>query len=70
MGLDVDKYYTLEDLKAVNAFYESAAGQKILSTLPQIMQGSIKIGEEWGRSLGKKAADEVQRDLTAKDKDL
>src|SRR5688572_24190996 len=32
-----DKYYTLEDLKAVNAFYETKAGQKILSTLPQLM---------------------------------
>jgi uncharacterized protein len=55
-----DKYYTLDDLKAVNAFYESPAGQKILSTLPQVMQESMKIGQEWGESIGKQAAAEAE----------
>src|SRR5688500_14640482 len=31
-----DKYYTIEDLKALNAFYESPVGQKVLANLPQI----------------------------------
>lgn len=55
-----DKYYTLEDLKAVNAFYESPAGQKILATLPQVMQESMKIGQEWGEKIGKQAAAEAK----------
>ena len=55
-----DKYYTLEDLKAVNAFYESPAGKKILSTLPQVMQESMKIGQEWGAKIGKQAAAEAE----------
>lgn len=55
-----DKYYTLEDLKAVNAFYESPAGQKILSTLPQVMQEAMKIGQEWGQKIGKQAAAEAE----------
>jgi hypothetical protein len=55
-----DKYYTLEDLKAVNAFYESPAGQKVLSTLPQVMQESMKIGQEWGERIGKQAAAEAE----------
>lgn len=58
-----DKYYTTEDLKAVNAFYQSPAGQKILSTLPQIMQESMKIGQEWGKKIGKQAADEAEQEL-------
>jgi hypothetical protein len=58
-----DKYYTTEDLKAVNAFYQSAAGQKVLSTLPKIMQESIAIGQEWGRKMGEQAAAEAQQEL-------
>jgi hypothetical protein len=60
------KYYTIEDLKAVNAFYESPAGQKILSTLPQIMQESMKIGQEWGERVGKQAAEEAEQELKKK----
>lgn len=58
-----DKYYTIEDLKAVNAFYESPAGQKVLSTLPQIMQESMKIGQQWGERIGKQAAEEAKQEL-------
>src|SRR5579863_1850314 len=54
-----DKYYTVEDLKAINAFYESPAGQKILSTLPQVMRESMQIGQEWGARIGKQAAAEA-----------
>jgi len=61
-----DKYYTLEDLKAVNAFYESPAGRKVLSTLPQITQESMKIGQEWGEKMGKQAADEAAKELKKK----
>jgi hypothetical protein len=58
-----DKYYTMEDLKAVNAFYQSPAGQRVLSTLPQLMQESMKIGQEWGEKVGKQAADEAIQEL-------
>src|SRR5689334_4849978 len=50
-----DKYYTLDDLKAVNAFYETPVGQKVLSTLPQVMQETMKIGQEWGQKKGQQA---------------
>ena len=62
-----DKYYTLEDLKAINSFYESPAGKKILATLPQIMQEGMKIGEEWGRRIGEQAAAEAQALLENKE---
>lgn len=58
-----DKYYTLEDLKAVNAFYESPAGKRVLSTLPQIMQEAMLIGNEWGRKTADLAVQEAQREL-------
>jgi hypothetical protein len=61
-----DKYYTLEDLKAVNAFYETPAGKKILSTLPQVSQECMKIGQEWGERIGKKAAAEAEQEMKKK----
>jgi hypothetical protein len=57
-----DKYYTIDDLKAVNAFYESPAGQKLLATLPQVMQ----IGQAWGQKIGKEAADEAEKEMKKK----
>ena len=61
-----DKYYTLDDLKAINAFYQSPPGQKILSTLPQIMQESMKIGQEWGAKIGRQAEVEAQQELNGR----
>lgn len=61
-----DKYYTTEDLKAVNAFYETPAGQKLLSTLPQAMQEAMKVGQEWGEKVGKQAAEEAEQELKQK----
>ena len=61
-----DKYYTLEDLRAVNAFYSSPAGQRVLQTLPQIMQESMKVGQEWGRQIGERAAAEVIAEMKEK----
>jgi uncharacterized protein len=55
-----DKYYSIEDLKAINAFYASAAGQRVLKTLPQVMQESVAAGQAWGQ----KAAREVEAEMT------
>jgi len=55
-----DKYYSLEDLRAVNEFYSSKAGQRILKTLPQIMQESMAIGETWGRELGERVVEDAR----------
>lgn len=61
-----DKYYTTEDMKAVNAFYETPAGQKLISTLPQVMQEAMKVGQEWGEKVGKQAAEEAEQELKQK----
>ena len=61
-----DKYYTIEDLKAINAFYETSAGQKVISALPQLMQETLKIGEEWGQKIGQEAAEEAEKELKRK----
>ncbi|HEX4140735.1 MAG TPA: DUF2059 domain-containing protein [Candidatus Methylacidiphilales bacterium] len=55
-----DKYYTLEDLKAVNAFYQTPAGQHLLQVQPQILKESMGIGQQWGREAGMKAMLEIE----------
>ena len=61
-----DKYYTTEDIKAVNAFYSSPTGQKLLATLPQIMQESVAIGQAWGEKIGKQAIEEMAQETINK----
>jgi hypothetical protein len=55
-----DKYYSLDDLKAVNAFYQTPAGQHLLQTQPQILKESMAIGQEWGRAAGMRAVREIE----------
>lgn len=61
-----DKYYTIDDLKAVNAFYETPTGQKVLANMPQVVKESMEIGREWGEKIGKEAAAEAEQDLKKK----
>ncbi len=49
-----DKYYTEEDIKKMIEFYQSPVGKKVISTLPQVMQESMQVGQNWGKEIGKK----------------
>jgi uncharacterized protein len=40
------KHFSFEEIKAINAFYESSAGRKILASMPQIMQECSTIGQK------------------------
>ncbi len=55
-----DKYYSLDDLKAVNAFYQTPAGQHLLQSQPLILKDSMAIGQEWGRQAGMNVMLEMQ----------
>jgi hypothetical protein len=62
-----DKYYSIEDLRAVNAFYSSPAGQRMLSTMPQLMQESMLVGQEWGAKISQQAMEEAQAEIAKKE---
>ncbi len=47
-----DKYYTMDDLKAVNAFYSSPAGQHMVANMGPVAEDSRQIGEKYGMKLG------------------
>lgn len=44
-----EKYYTEEDLDQLIAFYQSPVGKKSIQIMPQIMQESMAIGQNWGK---------------------
>jgi hypothetical protein len=52
-----DKYYTMEDVQALIAFYSSDLGKKVITVTPSVMQEGMAAGEAWGRSL----APEIER---------
>jgi hypothetical protein len=46
-----DKYFTLEDIRGLHAFYSSPLGKKLISVQPQIMQESMLAGQEWSAKI-------------------
>jgi len=56
------KYYTIDDLKAINAFYQTPAGQRVLAATPQIMQASMQIGQTWGRQVAERLIAELKEE--------
>jgi len=56
------KYYSLEDLKAINAFYGTPVGQKVLAAAPQIMMESMRIGQDWGKLVANRLLTELKEE--------
>jgi hypothetical protein len=55
-----DKYYTQQDLEGLLTFYESPVGQKVLKTMPQVMQESMQIGQVWGQQKAQEVLKEIE----------
>ncbi|MDR2314070.1 MAG: DUF2059 domain-containing protein [Spirochaetaceae bacterium] len=56
-----DRYYTLEEIKALIAFYESPVGKKVVEVAPLITAESLSLGEEWGLLMGKLILEEMKK---------
>jgi uncharacterized protein len=50
---------SVDDMKAMTAFFKTPAGARFVETMPQLTQESMMVGQQWGRKLG----EEVERDL-------
>jgi hypothetical protein len=46
------RYYTIDDIKAINGFYNSPTGQHMKEMQPQIVGASMLVGQQWGREIG------------------
>jgi len=45
------KHLSEKDVRAINAFYDTNAGKKLISAQPLIMQESMILGQQWGREI-------------------
>jgi len=51
-----DKHFSLGDLKAILAFYETPAGRLLLAKQPMVLQESMEAGQALGAKLGQEVA--------------
>jgi hypothetical protein len=54
-----DKYYTREEIQQLLKIYETPLGQKMVDTMPKILQESQEAGRTWGESMGRDSMREV-----------
>lgn len=47
-----DRHFTLDDIEALESFYSSEVGKKLVSVQGQLAQESMLAGQTWGQSLG------------------
>jgi hypothetical protein len=57
-----DRYYSLDDLKAINVFNASPAGQHMIAVKTQIATEAMKVGQQWGRSMAQKIMSEMEEE--------
>ncbi len=55
-----DKHLSLDEVRAIIQFYETPAGKKLVSILPQVTQESMAVGQEWGRDLANKVMTQIK----------
>jgi uncharacterized protein len=61
-----DRHFTLDEIRAVNVFYETPAGKKMIEKMPILMQQGAGVGAEWGRRVGPEIDRRVREKLAAK----
>jgi hypothetical protein len=54
---------SLEDLKAITAFYQSPAGTRFRQAMPSIAQQSMLAGQKWGSQIGAQIEQEMRAEL-------
>jgi len=45
------RYFTLDEIREMVAFYESAVGRKVVQVMPSMMQESMAAGQQWAQGL-------------------
>jgi uncharacterized protein len=55
------RYFTLEELRALIAFNQTAAGRKANEVMPLLIQESRGATQAWGREIGPRITDQVVR---------
>jgi len=62
------KYFSIEEMKSLIAFYRSEIGKKFLSKIPQITKDSMQASREWNMELRQKLTEMLKKaDLKKKE---
>ena len=56
------KYLTLEDMKAIIAFYESKKKKKLAASQTGIATESFQVGQKWGEQIGLKVQEQLKKE--------
>lgn len=54
---------SLEDLKALTAFYRSGPGARFVAAQPEILKDSAEAGRRWGEAIGREIDTEMRQEL-------
>lgn len=54
---------SVDDMKAMTAFFKSSSGQRFVAMQPVLTQESMQLGQEWGRRLGADVEREIREEL-------
>ena len=54
------KYFTLDEIREMVAFYESAVGRKLVQVMPVMMQESMAASQQWKQGLEAKLLKRLQ----------
>ncbi len=58
--------FTLDDLKALRAFYATPLGQKLIATLPAVTQQGMQAGQAWGQRIYQSSIQKHKEELISK----
>jgi hypothetical protein len=47
-----EKHLSLQEIKDIIKFYETPAGRKLITVMPQVTAESMEVGKVWGAQLG------------------
>ena len=57
------KNFTVEEMTALTEFYRTDVGRKFVAAQPQLATESMKLGQEWGRTVGQQIMEQIKAKL-------
>ncbi len=64
-----EKYFTLNEIQELTAFYATSVGKKSIQVMPQLAEESMQQGLLWGQSLGPEIDQRIKKRVTLLNKD-
>lgn len=59
------RYFTLDEVEQLLAFYRTPVGRKTIEVMPLLTQESMQVGQSWGMAIGPRIGQRVAERLAA-----